>query len=214
MLSWIDKVRGLSARFLSAVGAGSAPENAPDNMPQADTPSDWLMAQYAIFKGYEKGASFHSARAQRYAQLLDHNPEIVLKAHGILLSARARRDPEDGLWHMSVCTDGRICLSDDPEKALTSHGILFHHEIKPFEARLVALGFAKSTEQIFGCFETIVFERHRLSDRAVDYVFGALDAMLSQDEKVISLSGTRHDVAPKYQPGSRYRAKVLPFVRP
>lgn len=196
MSLWKDKLRGLSDRFLRAVGIVDAGEGAPAAV--ALSPEK-LVALYAVFDGFEKERTLlTSAPDGGYNTLGDKAPALVLNARCFLIMACADRHPESGLWRLAVSTEGRLTLHDNRDEApLTSS--LFCDHIQPFEDRLVALGFRKAAKNAFGPFKTTIFEKAQLSDSAVNRTFAMLDVMLSQDKSVINLAGTRHDVSPAHR---------------
>lgn len=200
MFSWKGKFLGLRERFLAAVGAYTEPQAgpSPDPVLEGDLQPDSLAALYAVFLGFEKRHSFYSDRTRRPAQFLDEAAPVVVKAEAAILAIRADRTAKTGLWEMSVSTDGRMSISDDPERALTCGGLLMNEYILPFENMLVQQGFRRMDTAV-GPFRGISFIKSELSDKGVAQAFVDLDRVLLQDDKIISLEGTRHDVKPEHR---------------
>lgn len=194
-MSLLSATRKLCAAFVNAVRSPAERDDAQadQDIVQDIKPPEMLAAQYVVFLGFDKGFTLRPETDANKKSL------PVIRATGAIITARAVRGLENGLWSLQVSADGRMSLSDDNEPAMTSGGILHNDYILPFEDRLTQQGFCKVVSSVARVFRTTSFEKTNLSDHEVAHAFSALDAMMAWDDRVINLDGTRHDVREEYR---------------
>lgn len=179
----MDKLRGLSNRFLNTAGV----EVSLNDERQVAAPPPIMATQYLLFSRLEKES------LKEFSGFSNSHTTITPKAYGTILDVRVERDCKSGLWNMRVSTSGdfdlsdtRIKVSDSSESLPGSYDIkvsnFYNHEIKSFEDRLVALGFEKPLS-----LESPVFKKCNLSDDEVTHSFAALQTILREDKNVIEL---------------------------
>lgn len=233
MSSWVDKVRELGTSFLRAVGA----ESPPDDKQQVAGPSPVMGMRYMMLNGVTTESpggcnwalnpdpklvlkaygTVLEARAERDRDSGLWNMEVSTNG-GISLSD----GPEESYISYNVAYNREIKPFKDRLEALGFEkfmgNICFaspmeHISEEPrspdndaFEKR--DLSDDIKLEIFYTDIELLSYVRRDLSDDEVNLSFAKLRDVLSQDKKLVALSGTRFDFEPEQRP-----APVKPEIR-